>query len=237
MTEIKIPIRIEDLSPLSTWLSSLVNKNLAEFKDFSPEFSYEYIAATDAKIRSVNELVSSKLFIGETVKATQNLYDNMLAARPALLKLEGYVVRAKDELSVAVKNFDFTGVRKCINGRDAEGFSKLLTAMLQMVEANYRVVETKGLKADTKNLLVDILSAHNNLAQEQNNKMLAKESAIAANSSILSDLWKDCKNIMDAGKRIYKYNDPEMVKNFTKVHIIKTMRHDTAHKKKKDVSV
>lgn len=231
-----IPIRIEELLPMASWLSSLVENNLAKFNDFSPEFSDSYLTTLDDKKEKVRELLSPQLFIGEMVKATQRLRDNMLAARPPLLKLEGYVVRAKDELSVAVKIFGFSGVRKNIKGGDAEGFGKKLADLLYLADTNSSILEAKGLKTETIALLEDILLTNTQLAQAQNDAILAKEKAVTDNDAVMNDLWKDCKNIMDAGKRIYKYNDPEMVKNFTKVHIIKTMRHDTA-RKKKDVSV
>ena len=71
----------------------------------------------------------------------------------------------------------------------------------------------------------DILTNNSKLEQEQNEKMLIKENMI-----ILNDLWKDCQNIMDVGKRIYKFNEPEMVKNFTMAHIKKIINHTTSNK-------
>ena len=232
MTEFKIPIRIEDLSPLATWLFGLVKENQADFKDYSPDFSIEYTKAFDEKIKAIDLLLSSKIFVGELSKATEKLNENMLLLRPHLLKLEGYAVRAKSTLNVPVDKFDFSGIRKSINGGDAEGFNKKLGILIQVVDKNQQALESKGMKADTITALTNILTNNKKLTQDQNVKMLAKEKAVVDNSGGFYDLWKDCQNIMDAGKRIYKYSKPEIVKNFTKTHIVKTMRNDAAHSTK-----
>jgi hypothetical protein len=229
MTEFKIPIRIEDLSPLATRLINVMKSNLGDFTAFSPEFTVPYTVAVEDKIKDVDTLVSTKLFIGEIVKITQKLHENMMNTRPALLQVEGYVIRAKNQLSVPVKSFGFSGVRKSITNLDAEGFCSKLTILLQMVKVNKAVLEAKGLKPETINLLNDTIITNNKIIKEHNDKIIAKEKAVAENKTVLYSLWKECQNIMDAGKRIYKYSKPEMVKNFTRSYILKTMRHNVRH--------
>lgn len=229
MKEIKIPIRIEDLAPVSSWLITLVKNNQTDFADYSPEFNTNYITDIEGKIAAVNLLVSTNVYIGEQVMATRKLNANMIAARPYLLKLEGYVKRSSDKLSVPAKTFDFPAIRKCINGSDAEGFQIKLTTLLQLTDGNKLALQDKGMKPDLKQSLDDILSQNSLLAQEQNDKMLLKAKVVKENSSMFADLWKECQNMMDAGKRIYQYTKPEMVKNFTKTYILKTMRNDGSH--------
>lgn len=230
MKETKIPIRIEDLTPIANWLVSLLKNNQADFEDFSSDFSTANITLIEDKISAIDLKFSSKIYIGELVLVTKKINENMLSARPLLLKLEGYVLRSKENLNVTVNKFDFSGVRKCINGSDAEGLKNKLTTLMQLTEKNTIALESKGLKAEIKTGLNEILTNNTIYSQDQNDKMLAKEKAVLENGDLFLDLWKDCQNIMDAGKRIYKYSNPEMVKNYTKTHILKTMRHDTEHK-------
>ncbi len=44
--------------------------------------------------RKNNNLETTSLFIGELSNATKKLYDNLEAARPLFLKLEGLIIRA-----------------------------------------------------------------------------------------------------------------------------------------------
>jgi hypothetical protein len=229
MGNLNLSIRIEELSPFARWLFALLKQYQQQFSDYSPDFAETFTAILQRKIDTVDNLVSSELFIGELSKATQRLTDKMIAARPPLLLLEGYVKRAAPNLDVLAKDFNFPAVRKCINGSDAEGFRKKLGSLLQLVDANTTILQAKGLKPELRQKLGTILSESAVLAQEQNDKMLAKEKAVKENTELLNELWNDCLNIMDAGKRIFKYTDPDMVKNFTRTYILQTMRHETAH--------
>lgn len=227
----KMTIRIEEYPFYANWLVGLLKSNMVEFNEFSPEFSDAYISSVELKIQAVDELVSTKLLIGDLSVATKKLYGNMYAARPVLLRLEGYVVRAKDELNVAVKNFGFSKIRKCIKNKDTEGFAQNLKTLIQLVDINLQILEAKGMKAATRSLLGNILTSNALFVLEQNEKKLAKEKVVAENKAVIKDLWNECQNITDAGKRIFRYSDPEMMKNFTKKYIMSTMRHDGKRKK------
>jgi len=230
-------IRIEELTPFASWLNELLKKNQVEFEDYSTDFNNGYATVVDNKITAVSKLIATSLFIGELSNATNKLYANLEAARPFFLKLEGLVDRADGQLTVPVKKFDFSGLRKCLNGRDDKGFSKRLNTLLQLTDANKEVLQAKGMKPELVSSLSDILTNTQQYSKEQNEKMLAKEDAVSENVHQLNDLWADCQNIMDAGKRIYKYKQPEMVKNFTRSHILKTMRHDGGKGKDKGKQV
>ena len=230
MSKSNFSFKIEELSPVATWCNSLLKQYQADFKDYSTDFADPYPADVEAKIEAVNELISTKLFIGELSTATQKLYNNMDESRPLILQLEGYIKRTEKNLTTPAKSFDLKLLRKCISSKDAEGFNMSLKLLLQLVNANISVLQDKGMKPALVTKLTDILTKNYTLSQEQNSKMLDKEKAVKENADILNDLWKDCQNIMDAGKRIYKYSNPDMLKNFTLTHIRKTMNHSNNKK-------
>ena len=230
MSKVNFSFKIEELSPIATWCNSLLKKYQTDFKDYSTEFADPYPIDIDTKIAKVNELISTKLFIGELSTATQKLYKNMEAARPILLQLEGYIKRAEKSLTTPAKSFDLKLLRKSISSKDAEGFNQNLKSVLQLVDANTTVLQNKGMKPALLTALGDILTNNYTYAQDQNNKLLDKEKAVKENAEVLNDLWKDCQNILDAGKRIYKYSNPDMVKNFTLTHIRKTLNHSISKK-------
>ncbi len=220
--------KIEELPSVAEWCNSLLKNNLDDFKDYSPDFNSQYVNSVGEKITIVSDLVSTKLYLGDVSVITRKLYDNMDAARPWLLKLEGYIKRAESTLITPAKNFDIKLVRANIRSRDAEGFSKNLTSLLQICDKNASILEAKGMKPELIAKLKDILLNNSKFAKEQNDSILLKEKAVNDNMKTLNDLWKDCQNIMDAGKRIYKYNKPEMIKNFTMTHIKKLINHTSA---------
>lgn len=235
MSKVNFSFKIEELSPVATWCNSLLKQYQVDFKDYSTEFADPYPADIDTKITNVNELISTKLFIGELSTSTQKLYKNMDDSRPLLLQLEGYIKRAEKNLTTPAKSFDLKLLRKCISSKDAEGFNMNLKSILQLVNANITVLQDKGLKPALLTALGEILTNNYTFAQDQNNKMLDKEKAVKENSEALNDLWKDCQNILDAGKRIYKYSNPDLLKNFTLTHIRKTFNHSN-NKKSNDNS-
>ena len=230
MSKVNFSFKIEELSPVATWCNSLLKQYQVDFKDYSTDFADPYPTDIDTKIIKVNELISTKLFIGELSTATQKLYKNMEATRPMLLQLEGYIKRAEKNLTTPAKSFDLKLLRKCISSKDAEGFNMNLKSLLQLVNANASVLQDKGMKPAMLTALGEILTNNYTYAQDQNNKMLDKEKAVKENADILTDLWKDCQNILDAGKRIYKYSNPDMLKNFTLTHIRKTFNHSNNKK-------
>jgi len=221
----KFSCKIEELPSVAEWCSSLLKNKQAEFKDYLPDFGDPYPEKLNAKIVVVRDLITTKLFLGEVSVITKKLYDNMDAARPWLLKLEGYIERAEDTLETPAKNFDIKGVRNSIRGRDSEGLGKNLISLLQIVDKNTAQLVAKGMKPELVTALNTIMVNNAKFEKEQNEKMLVKEKAVKDNMDILNDLWKDCQNIMDAGKRINKFSDPEMVKNFTMAHIKKVINH------------
>jgi len=75
-----------------------------------------------------------------------------------------------------------------------------------------------------------MLQKNRDLADDQNIKMRAKEDAVKANNTEIMNLWNDCALLMDSGKRVFKYDQPDQVKNVTLAHILKTMRHEGGEK-------
>lgn len=230
MSNAKLPIRIEELLPVARWLRAVFIQHRKLFEDYSPNFGGTFLTVLDEKIETVEKLISTKLFLGEIMKITQALYLNMTDLRPMLLKLEGYVKLAINDLGVDASLFDFKKVRKCIDGRDAEGLELALGELLQHADANTAALTAKGFKPEMRTQFGEMLQKNRDLADDQNIKMRAKEDAVKANNTEIMNLWNDCALLMDSGKRVFKYDQPDQVKNVTLAHILKTMRHEGGEK-------
>jgi len=226
MSKLKLPVRIEELLPVARWQRGLLIQFRQQFTDYSPEFGQAFSDALDTHISAVENLISTKLFLGDLLQVTQLLETNMLALRPLLDLTEGYVKMASTNLKDPARLFNFKEIRKCINGQDAEKLEKSLGEFIQLVDHNKEILMEKGLKQ----AMIDDLTAKNetiaDLADDQNKKIQAMEEAVNANSVVLMALWADCAAIMDAGKRIFKYTQPEQLPNFTLTYIIKKMRSE-----------
>lgn len=226
MKEQRIPVRIEDLAPLATELSIQYNNNKSDFEDYSTDFTPAFATDFSAKITSVEKAFSSSVLIGEMVLLTKNMKDKLLSARPLITRIEGNLKGLENKLSVDVSKFDFKGIRKSINGGDTEGFSSKMTTLVQLCDNNKTVLESKGIKPEHIEALKQIIVDLKTLSVEYSNKNNDKEKFVKENNASFLSLWKDCAMIMDAGKRIYKYDKPENLKYFTRTQIIKKLRHD-----------
>lgn len=232
MKETRIPVRIEDLAPLATELSIQYNNNKSLFEDYSTDFTPAFATDFGAKITSVEKAFSSSVLIGEMVLLTKNMKDKLLSARPLITRIEGNLKGLENKLSVDVSKFDFKGIRKSINGSDTEGFSSKMNTLVQLCDNNKTVLESKGVKPEHIEMLKQIIVDVKTLSVEHSNKNSDKENFVKENNALFLSLWKDCALIMDAGKRIYKYDKPENLKYFTRTQIIKKLRNDGAKTKK-----
>ena len=77
MVYLNLSIRIEELSPFARWLYALLKQYQQQFSDYSPDFAETFTTILEGKIKTVDDLVLSELFIGELSKATQKLTNNI----------------------------------------------------------------------------------------------------------------------------------------------------------------
>ena len=195
------------------------------FLDFSPTYDDTFIDWFEERISEARALVLVETMIGEGKNITKAVYKSMKELRPMLLPLEGYVKRAVD-LTVPVENFGIKAVREKIDSKDAEGLDLKLAIVVTNINNNLTALTDKGYKAADfiifKDQRVKIRTL--NLSQKLQDEDQAV--VVAANNVILDALDVATRDILDAGKRIFKYTNEAKLHEYTYDRLLKRIRHD-----------
>jgi hypothetical protein len=185
------------------------------FEGYKPsKYVPTYATVLDGKITLVEGIIFPKVLTAELKVITQRIINNMLAIRPLLNELEGYVDDATG-LTVAPKDFGIKEVRKKITNGDQEGLNGALQYLLTNITNNMTPLTNVGYsladKTALENLKQDILD--DNVAQ--NNKEEQRAQLRVDNVDVINDLLKDLQGIWKDGKLLFKISNPTKAKDYT----------------------
>jgi hypothetical protein len=225
-----IRCRIEELPSLGGFLIASLQTDLADFTLFSPDFDATYLTNVGSQLLSITELIQPKTLTAELKVITLRIYTNMNALGQKLDFLEGYIKRASG-LTVALKDFQISAIRKAKNNGDVEALGTALSYTLSLVNnpTNKPLILAKGYTAAQNTALVDIkdqLLADNIL---QNAKVNERNNLVTTNYSAINDFWKLLMDISDAGKRIYRSSNKK--DDYTINVLIRRMRQELLRNK------
>lgn len=110
--------------------------------------------------------------------------------------------------------------------KDVEGLLDKLTHTLQLVDADMAALEVVGFTAAAKTELEDLKISIRDANLEQNLKMDEKEAGVQNNAGLLNELWEIIAEIMNIGKRLYKYDNVEKTGDYTATTIKSRIRHE-----------
>lgn len=225
-----IPFRLEEITVVAGMVKDSFSRDISDFKNYSTKFNDPYLADLVAKIGNAEKKTNTKVYFGQLKTITINLYAGVDSLRPMLAKLEGYIKLAKSELSIAPKDFGIKEIRDKLRTKDIEAILDRLSTTLKHVDDNMSPLEHKGFKAAARAEFETVRIRIHDQNLEQNLKMDEKEAAVQANLGLLTELWNIIAELMDIGKRIYKYTDAEKTKDYTATSIKKRIRHETTVK-------
>ena len=226
MAKRNFSFRNEEVPVVAGTVRDSLARDLADFGAFSPKYSEAYLTGLSEKITLVETRTGTKVFLAQQKAITAKLYSDIDSLRPKLTRLEGYLFLAKGTLNVAAPDFGISAVRKVMNNKDVEGLLDRLTHTLQLVDTNTAALETVGFSAVAKAELEGLRDSIRGANAEQNLKMDEKEAAVQSNDGLLSELMEMVMEIMDIGKRLYKYDNPEKTGDYTAKVIKGRIRHE-----------
>lgn len=230
MAKKSFPIRIEEMPVLGKFLQDSFLRDFADFQGYSPDFNNAYKTNFAAKLTAVEGIVNPIKIMAELKKITERLYENIDSLRPLLNKLEGYVNRADDNLSILPGDFGIKPVRDKISNKDQEGLSENLKVLLQNVDDNFTALSAKGFTAAAQTVLINLRDSINTDNEAQNVKMDEREAKVQENYDVLIELWEIMSDVMDAGRvRLYKFTDKEKAGDYT----LATLKNRIRQEKKK----
>ncbi|MEZ5198666.1 MAG: hypothetical protein R2764_20460 [Bacteroidales bacterium] len=152
----------------------------------------------------------------------------MLTAHPLITRLEGYVNLAKDSLNVAPADFGIKEIRKKIRSKDVEGLLDKLAITLTHTSNNMAALTAQGFTPEALAQLQSLTASIRSSNLQQNLKMDEKEAGVQANLQIITELWMIIAEILDVGKRLYKYDNKEKAGDYTATVIKSRIRHERA---------
>lgn len=222
-----IPVRIEEVPVLGKFLKDSFVRDYADFADYSPDFNNAYKNNFFSKLTGVEKIVNPIKLISELKKITARLYENTRLLRSLLNKLEGYVNRAGDALTIFPEDFGIKPVREKISSKDVEGLLENLKVVLENISDNLSVIQNKGYKTAAHNALIGLRNSIKADNAAQNKKMDAWEQKVRANSKQILEFWKILKDVMETGRvRLYKDSNKEKAGDYTLSTLKKRIRHE-----------
>ncbi|MEZ5195324.1 MAG: hypothetical protein R2764_02665 [Bacteroidales bacterium] len=222
----KIPFRLEEVPVVASMVMDSLNRDLADFTAFSPKYDAVFVSDIATKVKAVEVKTNTQVYIAQLKTITTSLYNSTDSLRPLMTRLEGYVMLAKDELNIAPADFGISDVRNKIGTKDVEGLLDKLAITLMHTTNNLAVLETKGFTAEALTELETLTEAIRSKNPEQNLKMDEKEAGVQANLGLIKELWEIIAEVMDIGKRLYKYDDTEKTGDYTISTIKSRIRHE-----------
>ncbi|MEZ5198463.1 MAG: hypothetical protein R2764_19380 [Bacteroidales bacterium] len=84
----------------------------------------------------------------------------------------------------------------------------------------------KGFTAEALTELEDLKESIRSGNLEQNLKMDEKEAGVQANLGLIMELWEIIAEVMDVGKRLYKYDNKEKAGDYTIATVKSRIRHE-----------
>ena len=223
--KLRFRARLNELSPLTLFVTNSFVKNQTEFEAFSPKYDETYAATIEAKRKLVDKLINPIQLTGELKVITRSIYSDQTTVSKIIGLLQGYAKRATG-LSIDAKDFGFGAVRKSNNSGDIEGLVKNMRIVGLNAKKNLVVLTAVGYSA-AKLTAYDLLTnglETNNAAQ--NSKEEERRNLVSDNHLLLNELWEMVSDIADAGKRIYNTKADVNRESYVISTVLGKMRND-----------
>ena len=230
IVKLNIRSRLEEVPVIGKFLIDSLTSNIADFTAFSPDYSPAFLTNATNKLTLVSNLINSKQLTGELKVITLRLYGSKDALRPKIDFLEGYIKRATN-LTIGVKDFGISEVRKANNRGDVEGLINALTYLLTNATNNMAALTAKGYSAAQHTSLTNLKTSLSNDNASQNAKINERNNKVTANYGVINDFWAICTDISDAGKRIFKSTATNKVDDFTVEELKRRIRQEQKRNK------
>lgn len=209
------PCRIEELPAISQFIFDAFQRDMADFApytDFTDPFSTDFQNALGA----LNELVNPVQFTNEMKVITLRLYTNMQGLRNRMNILENYVNNAGSTLTIMVKDFGISRVRKFISKFDAEGLDGALKTLEQNITNNFAALTAKGYTEAQQTALVTTHAQIVDDNRTQNIMISTRSAQTAGNMELMNEVYANfVAKTANQGKRIYKGVNPGKVTDYT----------------------
>ena len=227
-----IPFRFEEITTVVDIIIGRVTRDYDDFRNYSPTvFDAQFIPDLTALNDDVEAKTHTRVYLNQLKVFTANIRRDMELVKAKLWEMEGYIVLAKNELPIALKDFRIKDVRDKIHKHDVEGAMGKLDITMGQVDEHFTPIKAKGYTDAKRAEMTTLKVGINRANRDQELKKDEKEAAVKANEGIILELWEKASVVLDAGKRIYRYTNPDKAKEYTATEIKKRIRNEQPEEK------
>lgn len=222
-----IPFRFEEITTVVDIIIGRVTRDYDDFRNYSATvFDDQFIPELTALNDDVEARTHTRAYLNQVKVFTVNIRRDMELVKAKLWDMEGYILLAKKELPIALKDFRIKDVRDKIHKHDVEGAMGKLDITMGLVDEYITPLKAKGYTDPKRAEMTTLKDAINRANRDQELKKDEKEAAVRENEGSILELWEKASVALDAGKRIYRYSNPEKAKEYTATEIKKRIRNE-----------
>lgn len=222
-----IKCRIEEIPAILGFTKDTYLRDKVLLEGYKPlRYVAGYGTSIDTLKTNVEGIVNPKQLTAELKVITLRIFTNMIALRPKLDRLEGYLNDAVG-LSVSKEDFGISPVRKKISSDDQEGLNGALLYLLgNLNAANMAILTPLGFLPADRTAIDDLRKSIADDNTAQNTKISARANLVVANFSVLVDACNFIKAQWADGKALFKNTDKTKLKDYTNAQIINRVRQE-----------
>jgi hypothetical protein len=218
------PGKDEELSVMAGYVEYSFVRDQADFRNFSPKFSNEYLLAYREKTQAVRDLIFSATETAKLKEATSLLYGILDSTNSKLDLIAAYLGMAGKAIPLGVKAFGITAFREKQKSRDAEGAIKALRVINGNIAQYKTLIQEQGLGDE---LILGLKEAESSLYdanQEQYQIVSRRKELVQNNIGLLNDLYNNMLEVCKVGKALYKSSNPQKLQEYTSSELLKRVR-------------
>jgi hypothetical protein len=211
----------EEVPVIAGFVATSFRRDLAQFSDYSPEYSEEFATDMEAKRKVCVQMVKSSAITSQMKQVTSTLKDKTKQLRPILNKLEGYLNLADGKMDISAEDFALTSLRTQISNGNTEGIIAQGNTLITDLTRNQAVLAPKGLKAVLMESLTSLIDEIDTLNNGQNSKLSDRIQTTSDNYTEFNELWAMVDSVLSTGRSLYRGVDDVKLKDYTLEQLLK----------------
>jgi len=215
----------EELPVICGYTAYSFERDLPDFTAFSSNFSDEYLAGFNTRIKLVEELANPRLITVELKGITKELYGAMDSLIDPINRVAGYMKLAKSEIRITEKDFGLTLLRQKAKSKDAEGVLQNIRIVNANLDKHKEVLLKHGLTDELINHFSTVAKTVATNNQKQYEILSQRSVIVQANMKVFNELAAQFNEICNVGKILYKRKDTLKLKEYTFTELKKRVRN------------
>ncbi len=216
----------EELAPICNYAALGLNRDLADFSAFSPNFNNDYLTGFKTRILSASDLVEPQSETQELKIITLRFHSTLDGLIDPLNRLTGYINLAQLEQTISLSDFGIKYLRKSIASGDAEGVVQALHSINGNISKYKDLLKAQGMPDDLVARFANAATAVAEDKQKQFSIISNRKRIVQNNLDSLNGLYGQLNEILKVGKILYKTADPLKAKEYAFTELKKQVHRE-----------